>query len=176
MDRIGLRQTVVDLLLNKTSAGARVFRSKPTPVDGDKTPEIVVHVMRSDSGQITGKHVLTFKPTHEIKIECYVAAAVDWDDAADTLIDEVEAALFQDPAASLLDCGSVTSYSIDLAYSDNGEVPIACGIMTIAIENFVTLTINDSPIPDFLKMHIDVDLEPTDGTIEATTEFDLEPA
>jgi len=176
MDRKGLRQAVIDDLLNQTNAGDKVFRSKPTPVDGDKTPAITVYLNRS-SGQIPGSQLVQFNVDHEIKVECYVAASADWDDELDTLIDQVEARLFASQDSRLIKLATITAYSIDLTFNDGGEVPIACGILTINAKVIECFDPGDDPaLPNFLRAHIDIDQAPADGQIEVSGDIELEPA
>lgn len=173
MDRIGIRQAVVDALMNNTSAADRVFRTKHNPVEATKTPAIAVYVNRS-TGRVNGGHLLAFNCTHEVMVECYGARFDDWDDQVDSLVDECEEILFKDPDRAIWKCGTIIGYSVDLAVQDGGEAPITCARMGIEIQTQESFDPSEfTPLDDLLKVHIDVDQQPVDADIDVSAELDI---
>jgi hypothetical protein len=123
--RTQIRARVVDVLTGLTTSGDRVFKTRVHPMSPGSLPGLCVY---TGSEAATGGTLKATTKEVELVIDAY-AAGVDFDDTADLMQAEVEAALFDDWADGRFFDGIATN----LVYSQSdskfdGEGAVRVGV------------------------------------------------
>lgn len=127
-----IRQSVVTQLVGATAAGNNVFNTRIIPNRTANLPSISVYTGAAQAEELD--HVDPgFRRTIEIQVECAVAAANNYADTLDDIVYAAKQALFTDN--SWYDQFEVVQgYTENYTYEMEGEMPIALGILTIAVQ------------------------------------------
>lgn len=130
--RTQIRQAVVTLLRNQTSAGNRVYASRVHPLNDPKLPALLVYTPQESVGNPTMQRPRTQSRQLQLVIEGYLKARGEIDDDADQLAAEVEQRIAADPKLG----GLVKDAMLDVTttqLSGEGEKPIAVLSLTFAV-------------------------------------------
>lgn len=127
-----IRSSVITKLTGATDAGTKVFNTRIIPNRVANLPSISVYTSAAQAEELD--HVDPgFRRTLEIQVECSVAAVNNYADALDDIIYQAKTALFTDN--TWYDQFEVVqSYTENYTYEMEGEMPIAIGILTIAVQ------------------------------------------
>jgi hypothetical protein len=131
--RTQIRSAVTALLMNNTSAGAKVYESRIYPLDDPKLPAILVYTKQ----ETVGDQVSMSKPRTQVRelqltIEAYVKANANIDETADTMALEIEQIIGGDPTLGDLVKDTIFT-TTEIQYEGEGEKPIAVIILTFAV-------------------------------------------
>jgi len=131
--RTQIRNAVTALLLNNTSAGAKVYESRIYPLDDPKLPAILIYTKQESVGdQMSMSKPRTQHRELHLTIEAYVKANNNIDETADGLALEIEQIIGGDPSINGLVKDTVLD-TTEIQYSDEGEKPIAVITLTFAV-------------------------------------------
>ena len=131
--RTQIRNAVTTLLLNNTSAGAKVYESRIYPLDDPKLPAILIYTKQETVGdQMSMSKPRTQHRELQLTIEVYVKANSNIDETADGLALEIEQIIGNDPSLGGLVKDTILS-TTEIQYSDEGEKPIAVITLTFAV-------------------------------------------
>lgn len=166
-ERKNIRDTVITILDGAvTEVGANVMRSRLIPVPDEKLPAILVSTP-SDSGEgFQGNHIPQFKQDTVIAIDVLTKTKVDYDDELDSIAEQIETLLLQNPEWVELFSG-IPAINNTTVFRDEGETPRASLRMEIHVQwhNVFEPTIGD----DLDEVFIETDpIDPYDTNIAAT--------
>ncbi|MDA0307499.1 MAG: hypothetical protein O2832_02100 [Proteobacteria bacterium] len=131
--RTQIRNVVKALLLNNTSAGAKVYESRIYPLDDPKLPAILIYTKQESVGdQMSMSKPRTQHRELQLTIEVYVKANSTIDETADGLALEIEQIIGNDLSLGGLAKDTILS-TTEIQYSDEGEKPIAVITLTFAV-------------------------------------------
>lgn len=175
MDSSEIRERLVELLVGQTDAGARVSASRAKPQWREAVPAIVVYTPREEFEQRTAAP-LVFDMTSTIAVEFIVEenAGGPADDVLDTLKRQVLAVVFADRSLGLHEV-KLRPLTFETGFAQKGARRAGGGRLT-----FEASWLLDAPEGDpgatgkFLALHVEHDLAPPDGAIEAVDDQALE--
>jgi len=153
-----IRQKVAALLLNRTSAGKRVWPSRVRHFGAQRLPAIGVYTVEEDSpvGDVSPR---VYKRTVTVLVEVFATADENLDDALDALASEIEAVLMADPTwGGVVDDSSLEGTETGFASADEGERPFAALIMRWGADYETRPEVADeSTLDDFRTAHVEWD-------------------
>lgn len=131
LERQILRQKVYDLLLDKTGAGSRIYKSKLTPWEDEALPAINIF---TPSETQTGQKVTScpkFDTSLRLGIEIITTNEEGWDDIADQLAEQVlRILLCQSDIPVKRDIASI---STNIEFRSGGDAPLVATLIQIEI-------------------------------------------
>lgn len=130
--RTQIRQAVIALLKDNTSAGNNVFEARIYPIDDPKLPALLVYTKLETLGEQSMSRPRTQQRELRLSIEIYVKARGKVDEDTDALALEIEQLI----AADVTLGGLVKDMVLDTTetqFSDDGERPVAVAVMNYAI-------------------------------------------
>lgn len=130
--RTAIRDNVVSALTGLTTTGSNVFRSRVYPVAETKLPGLCVYTETDDAVYSTILSPRTLDRLLTLKVEAYVKATADYDEALDAIEDEIRTALYADlTRGGNAQDTRVTGFVAQ--FSDEGDQPIAYGEITVEV-------------------------------------------
>lgn len=152
-----VRQAVVALLTNATSAGARVFDTRRAPHKRSLLPAIVVYTLREPDVVESGEAPRELERVVRAEIAGYVAdtEAVPLGDAMDDLAEQIEAVMDANrylggaAAESVLESTEMMVPTED----DRSDPPVGIVVLTYAVTYRTEPTVG--PLDDFITVHTD---------------------
>ena len=130
--RTQIKEAVIALLKDNTSAGDNVFSSRIYAINEPKLPALLVYTKPETVGEQSISYPRTQHRELTVTIEIYVKSNSDVDDAADALALEIEQLIAAAPQLGGLVKDMVLD-NTDIKYLDEGEKPIAVAILTYAV-------------------------------------------
>ena len=133
--RKDIRNAIVAMLSNHTSAGTNVYPSRVLALWTDDLPAILVYSKEEAASRTNNASSQSLRNT-TFTIQVHVAVTTDLESALDDICNEVETILSGDPElqSTALDC-FIASTSIDL--SVEGETPTGVATLTYNIRYLV---------------------------------------
>lgn len=124
LERKRLRHQVYDILLNRTCAGHRVFRSRVQPLDESDLPAINIRTP-TERGQDAGANTVpTFRSVVSLEIYLQASAVDGVDDLLDDMAEEVEGLILRNPDF-VAGCLEFTTYDAETVINRDGDTLIA---------------------------------------------------
>lgn len=120
-----IRDAAVAALTGLTTTGARVYASRLRPLADDELPCLLVN---TDAEQVTVTDVggAVLMRTLDLSIRCMAKATADLDDTLDTLLAEVEVALYEETLGGTVK--SLELVSVEIEMDDSTDKPV--GVLT----------------------------------------------
>lgn len=132
-----IRDNIVTSLTGLTTTGSNVYASRVHPLAGNKLPGLAVYTNSEQIQYRTISLPRTQSRTITINVEIYVKAVATFDDDIDTVVAEVEAALYTDVTrGGYAEDTKVTS--LDVQFSGDGDQPIAGARLDVEVMYFAT--------------------------------------
>ena len=132
-----IRDNVVTSLTGLTSTGSNVYASRVYPLAPNKLPGLAIFTNSEDIAYRTVNPPRTLIRTMTVNVEIYVKAVTTFDDDLDTVIAEVEAALYTDITRGGYAEDTKIS-SIDVQFSGDGDQPVAGARLDVEVTYFTT--------------------------------------
>ena len=132
-----IRDNIVTSLTGLTTTGSNVYASRVHPLAANKLPGLAVYTNSEQIQYRTISLPRTQSRTITINVEIYVKAVATFDDDIDTVVAEVEAALYTDVTrGGYAEDTKVTS--LDVQFSGDGDQPIAGARLDVEVMYFAT--------------------------------------
>lgn len=130
--RTQIRNAVRVLLQAYTSVGSNVYESRIYPLNDPKLPAILIYTKEETLLDQSMSKPRTMQRQVQLVIEIYAKASNNVDETIDNLAAEIEQLLGGDPTigGKAKDSMLVTT---EIQFSDEGEKPIAIGILSYAV-------------------------------------------
>ena len=130
--RTQIRNAVTVLLKAYTSVGSNVYESRVYPLNNPKLPAILVYTKEETLLEQSISKPRTMQRQVQLVLEIYAKASSNVDETIDNLAAEIEQLLGGDPTigGKAKDSMLVTT---EIQFSDEGEKPIAIGILNYAV-------------------------------------------
>lgn len=130
--RTQIRQAVLTLLKNNTSAGNNVFEERVYPLDDPKLPALLVYTKEEVIEEKSISYPRTQARQLSLTVEAYAKAHTNADAVADGLALEIEQLIATDPTLGGLVKDSMLS-ATETRLSGEGEQPVATVMLTYAV-------------------------------------------
>lgn len=130
--RQAIRDDIVSTVSGLSTTGARVFRNRVYPMGESKLPGLLVYTESEEIEASTITPPRTQMRRMNVTIEAYVKAASNYDEALDTISEQIEEALALDVTRNgLAKDTRITSFESE--YSGEGDQPVAVGRLIIEV-------------------------------------------
>lgn len=170
------------LLAADTAAGEHVFASRVTPYLIKDLPALCVYTLSDRGTSGDAAQVPEFATITTLTVEARVAHEDGWDDALDSLCEEVEAALLE--AGDFVgQFDRVAAFNTAVSFDDGGEHPLALAVMTFDLAYTMTYAPRVTDALEAVGLRVDV-IDPAadpnisypgpDGRIEAGADWNIQ--
>ena len=130
--RQSIRERVASTLTGLTTTGSNVFQSRVYPIENTKLPCLLIYTREETSEPLVMNPPRTIEKVLSLVVEGYVKANTNFDDAIDTICEEVEEALFTDRLINNLALDSFL-VNTEISYNGEGDNPLGIVVMTFQI-------------------------------------------
>ena len=131
-----IRDNIVTTLTGLTTTGARVYPSRVYPIGEAALPGLSVYTNSENIAYQSMKPPRTLERTLTVTVEAYVKGVSGFDDSIDTIMSEVEAALYTDITRGG-NARDTMIESVDIEFSGEGDQPLARATLNVAV-NYIT--------------------------------------
>lgn len=127
-----IREYVEGQATGLTTTGSNVFASRVYPMSASKLPGLLIYTVSETTDEQTFSKARHQTRVLTLNIEGYVRARTNYDDKLDTIAEEVEAALLDDPTFGGLTVNvELTGTEIEL--SGDSDQPVGTVRLTFAV-------------------------------------------
>lgn len=127
-----IREYVEGQLTGLTTTGSNVFASRVYPMVASKLPGLLVYTSSETSSETAFSKARHQTRVLSLVVEGFVKAKSNYDDDLDTISEEVEAALLDDPLFGGLSV-NVELQSTDVDLSGDADQPVGTVRLTFAV-------------------------------------------
>ncbi len=132
-----IRDNVVTSLKGLTTTKNNVYASRVYPLAANKLPGLAVYTNNENIAYRTVNPPRTLIRTLTVVVEIYVKAVTTFDDDIDTIVAEVEAALYTDLTRGGYAEDTKIS-SLDVQFSGDGDQPVAGARLDVEVTYLAT--------------------------------------
>lgn len=127
-----IREYVTSQLTGLTTTGSNIFASRVYPMVADKLPGLLVYTTSESTSETAFSKTRHQTRVLSVVVEGYVRARSDYDDTLDTISEEVETALLDDPLFGGLSVNAELQ-TTDIDLSGEADQPVGTVRLTFAV-------------------------------------------